>query len=148
MLIKVFKSLFENSADTNQRTTEHTLALVAAALLYEVARADFEQDAEEETTLTKALQEAFGLDSKTLADIKQQASAQVDEATSLYEFTRIINDHADANDKYIIVKLMWQVALADGEISRYEEHLIRRVAELIYVSHSDFIRAKHSTLKG
>ena len=148
MLIKVFKTLFENSADTNPRTTEHTLALVAAALLYEVARADFEQDAEEEATLTKALQEAFGLDSKTLDDIKQQASAQVDEATSLYEFTRIINDHADANDKYTIVQLMWQVALADGEISRYEEHLIRRVAELIYVSHSDFIRAKHSTLKG
>lgn len=148
MLIKVFKSLFENSADTNPRTTEHTLALIAAALLYEVARADFEQDAEEEATLTKALQEAFGLDSKTLDDIKQQASAQVDEATSLYEFTRIINDHADANDKYTIVQLMWQVALADGEISRYEEHLIRRVAELIYVSHSDFIRAKHSTLKG
>ena len=148
MLIKAFKSLFESSADQGQAQSEHSLTLVAAALLYEVARADFTQDASEEVALTQALQKAFNLDLKALAEIQQQASAQVDQATSLYQFTRIINDHADANAKYTIVELMWQVAYADREISKYEEHLIRQVAELIYVSHSDFIRAKHTALKG
>lgn len=147
MLIKGFKSLFENSVGSDHNKSEHTLALVAAALLYEVARADFEQDAAEEATLTHALQKAFHLSSEDLADIQQKASAQVDEATSLYEFTRIINDHAEAHEKYAIIELMWQVAFADDEISKYEEHLIRRVAELIYVSHSDFIRAKHQALQ-
>ncbi|MDG0979898.1 MAG: TerB family tellurite resistance protein [Halieaceae bacterium] len=147
MLIKAFKALFENSATQSQQQPEHTLALVAAALLYEVARADFEQDADEEAAMTQALQKAFDLDSKAMIDIQQQASAQVNEATSLYEFTRIINDYAEASDKYTIIELMWQVAYADGEISKYEEHLIRRVAELIYVAHSDFIRAKHTTLQ-
>ena len=147
MLIKAFKSLFENSVGSDHNKSEHTLALVAAALLYEVARADFKQDADEEATLTRTLQKAFHLDSQELADIQQQASAQVDEATSLYEFTRIINDHAEVHEKYTIIELMWQVAYADNEISKYEEHLIRRVAELIYVSHSDFIRAKHASFK-
>ena len=147
MLIKAFKSLFETSIASDHDESEHALALVAAALLYEVARADFEQDAAEEASLTHALQKAFQLSSKELADIQQQASAQVDEATSLYEFTRIINDRAEVHEKYTIIELMWQVAYADGEISKYEEHLIRRVAELIYVSHSDFIRAKHQVLQ-
>lgn len=143
MLIKAFRSLFENTANSRSETTEHDLALVAAALLYEVARADFQQDSIEEMALTQALQDAFDLNAQELTDIKEQASTQVDQATSLYEFTRIINDRANAQEKYTIVALMWQVAYADGEISKYEEHLIRRVADLIYISHSDFIRAKH-----
>jgi len=37
---------------------------------------------------------------------------------------------------------MWRVAMADNALSRYEEHVIRKVADLLYVSHSDFIRSK------
>ncbi len=37
---------------------------------------------------------------------------------------------------------MWQIAYADGQLDKYEEYMIRRVTELTYVSHSDFIRAK------
>jgi uncharacterized tellurite resistance protein B-like protein len=144
MLIKAFKSLFEH---TTSEEPERSLALVAAALLYEVARADFQQDAAEEAALSRALLNAFDLNPEEMTRIQQQASTQVDQATSLYEFTRIINDRADAAEKYSMIELMWEVAYADGEISKYEEHLIRRVAELIYVSHPDFIRAKHNAAK-
>jgi len=37
---------------------------------------------------------------------------------------------------------MWAVAYANGNLDKYEEHLIRRVAELTYVAHEDYIRAK------
>jgi uncharacterized tellurite resistance protein B-like protein len=37
---------------------------------------------------------------------------------------------------------MWELAFADGDLSKYEEYVIRKVADLIYVSHSEFIRAK------
>jgi uncharacterized tellurite resistance protein B-like protein len=37
---------------------------------------------------------------------------------------------------------MWTVAYADGDLDKYEEHLIRQVAELTYVPHSDYIQCK------
>lgn len=143
MLVKAFKALFGEEKDESAQLEEHSLALAAAALLYEVARADFTQDAEEEARLSAALKSAFNLSDDELDKIQSVASDKVDESTSLYDFTRVLNDAATPNDKIKVIELMWEVAFADGEISKYEEHLIRRVAELIYVSHSDFVRMKH-----
>ena len=66
----------------------------------------------------------------------------MDEGTSLYEFTRVINDHCCAEQKLQLIKAMWAVAYADGNVDKYEEHLIRQVAELTYVPHSDYIHCK------
>lgn len=143
MLVKAFKALFGEGKDESAQLEEHSLALAAAALLYEVARADFTQDAEEEARLSAALKSAFNLSGDELDKIQSVASDKVDESTSLYDFTRVLNDAATPIDKVKVIELMWEVAFADGEISKYEEHLIRRVAELIYVSHSDFMRMKH-----
>jgi uncharacterized tellurite resistance protein B-like protein len=143
MLVKAFKALFADEKDGSDQLEEHSLELAAAALLYEVARADFTQDAEEEARLSTALQSAFALTEEELERIQSVASDKVDESTSLYDFTRVLNDSAAPEEKVKVIELMWDVAYADGEISKYEEHLIRRVAELIYVSHSDFVRMKH-----
>jgi uncharacterized tellurite resistance protein B-like protein len=143
MLVKAFKALFADEKDGSNQLEEHSLELASAALLYEVARADFTQDAEEEARLSTALQSAFALTEKELERIQSVASDKVDESTSLYDFTRVLNDSATPEEKVKVIELMWDVAYADGEISKYEEHLIRRVAELIYVSHSDFMRMKH-----
>ena len=70
------------------------------------------------------------------------AENRVDEATSLYEFTRVINDHYGAAQKVQLIGAMWTVAYADGHLGKYEEHLIRQVAELTYVPHQDYIRSK------
>ena len=143
MLIKAFKTLFEQTEKSSEREQTNELALVAGALLYEVARADFEQSAAEESALAQALTSSFGLSREQLQTIQQQASEQADRATSLYEFTRIINDRASVEQKTELISLMWEVAYADGDLSKYEEHLIRRVSELIYVSHAEFIQGKH-----
>ena len=45
-----------------------------------------------------------------------------------------------------LLAMMWRVAMADNEISRYEEHVIRKVADLLYVPHGDFIAAKQSAM--
>ena len=66
----------------------------------------------------------------------------MDESTSLYEFTRVINDHCCAEEKVDLVGAMWAVAYADGDLDKYEEALIRQVAELTYVPHADYIKSK------
>ena len=73
----------------------------------------------------------------------EQATVRVDEATSLYDFTRLINDHFTAEQKLQLIHNMWVVAWADDSVDKYEEHLIRQVAELTYVPHQDYIRSKH-----
>ena len=70
------------------------------------------------------------------------ATERVDVSTSLYEFTRVINDHYSAEQKVQLVGAMWSVAYADGDLDKYEEALIRQVAELTYVPHQDYIRCK------
>ena len=141
-MISALKSLFEPPADTSEQSLEHQLHLAATALLLETARADFAQDAEEQQAMRDALLGTLSVSSAELEEIVDLATTRVDEATSLYQFTRLINDHYAPRQKIDLVSAMWQVAVADGRIDKYEEHLIRKVAELIYVSHADFIRCK------
>ena len=72
------------------------------------------------------------------------AKENVKDSTSLYEFTRDINDSFSAEQRIQLIESMWKIAYADGNIDKYEEHIIRKVSNLIYVAHSDFIKAKIS----
>jgi uncharacterized tellurite resistance protein B-like protein len=82
------------------------------------------------------------LDRREVKELVALAESRVNEATSLYEFTRVINDHYNAEQKLQLIDSMWVVAYADGNLDKYEEHLIRQVAELTYVPHQDYIRSK------
>lgn len=141
-MIKALKALFEVPAQETPEQRQHRMQLAAAALLIETARADFNQGAEEEAALATLLSNSLRLDAHEVQELISQAAAQVDESTSLYEFTRVINDHYTPQQKQQLIYAMWTVAYADGDIDKYEEHLIRQVAELTYVAHEDYIRAK------
>ncbi len=121
-----------------------SLELVSAALLIEVAKADFDFDETERLRLMALLQERFGLSDEDSLSIIEQAEKRVDDSTSLYEFTREINEQCDPEEKIGLLESMWRMAFADGELDKYEEHLIRRVADLLYVPHSRFMTAKHA----
>jgi uncharacterized tellurite resistance protein B-like protein len=121
---------------------EHSMQLAAAALLVEVAAADFSSHPEERVAISKALQSSFGITEKDLQDLMADAERHHEDATSLYEFTRIINKNCDQQEKCEILVNLWRVAFADGELDKYEDHRIRRIAELLNLSHREFIQAK------
>ena len=73
----------------------------------------------------------------------EQAEADADRLISLQHITRQLNEHYDHAMKVRVVEMMWQMVYADGEKDHYEEHLIRQVAELLYVPHGEFIQARH-----
>jgi uncharacterized tellurite resistance protein B-like protein len=141
-MINALKSLFTPPAAESPEALAHRLQLAAAALLIETARADFRQDAEEEAALETLLCDTLSLSLTEVQELVQQASERVDSATSLYEFTRLINDYFSPAQKLQLIDAMWRVAYADGRLDKYEEHLIRQVAELTYVPHPDYIRSK------
>jgi len=143
-MIGALRDLFSQPEGDDQHSVEETRRLAAAALLVEVARADFTQDAAEEQAMASLLTNTLNLDPRDVDALMSDADSAVDQATSLYDFTRLVNDHYDADGKRALVQSMWQVAYADASLDKYEEHLIRRVAELIYLPHEDFIRTKHA----
>jgi len=141
-MITALKSLFALPAEDTLEEHTHRVHLASAALLIETARADFTQSAEEEAALEDLLCQALSLSREEVHALIEQASRRVEAATSLYEFTRVINDHYSPSEKLELIAAMWQVAYADGNLDKYEEHLIRQVAELTYVPHQDYIRSK------
>jgi uncharacterized tellurite resistance protein B-like protein len=141
-MIQVLKSLFEHPQRDSEESHRRSLRLAAAALLVETARADFVEDAAEQAKMAQLLSTSLQLGEKDVQKLVAAAQERVDEATSLYEFTRVINDHCSADQKLQLVSAMWAVAYADGNVDKYEEHLIRQVAELTYVPHTDYIQSK------
>ncbi len=142
MLAKI-KQFFSVELDINNGDNqEQTLQLAAAALLIELSRADFEQDPQEQSAIEAALKKCFTLDSQQLQSLIDLAEQENREATSLYQFTSLIKDNYDMPQRFQLVKMLWQVAVADGEVSKYEDHLIRKISDLLYLPHSEFIRAK------
>ena len=110
--------------------------------MIEVSIADQFIEESEIESLKKTLSEKFNIEQSEISSLIAKGKETQEESTSLYEFTRIINDDFSFEEKYDLIKSMWQIAFADGNIDKYEEYVIRKVSDLIYISHEDFIKAK------
>jgi uncharacterized tellurite resistance protein B-like protein len=117
------------------------LELATAALLVEVMRSDGAADAERRA-VEAAVERRFGLSGDEARALVADAEAEVREAVGYYPFTSLINRHFSVEDKERIVELLWHVAYADATLSAHEQHVIRKVADLLHVSHASYIAAK------
>ncbi|UXI02647.1 TerB family tellurite resistance protein [Photobacterium sp. TY1-4] len=120
-----------------------SLQLAMAALLCEVSAADHIIDPKEQQAKVHLLAKLLDIHEEEATFLIDKASAQTLQSVSLYDFTNKLRS-LTAEERYQLIQAMWQVAYADGVIDPLEEAVIRQVSELIYVSHSDFIRAKIS----
>jgi uncharacterized tellurite resistance protein B-like protein len=121
---------------------DHALRLATAALLFEVVRADGTVDEAERTIMRAAVRSTFDLPEAELEELVRSAESASKDAVSLYEFTQVLQGALSADEKKRIVELLWLVAFADAKKDALEEHMIRKVAGLLGVSHPDFIDAK------
>ena len=96
----------------------------------------------EKTSLKLTLMETYAIEEADIDEIIKDAENTVAESTSLYGYTRIVNDEFEYDDKLSLLKNLWKVAYADGNLDKYEEHLIRKISDLIHISHSDYINIK------
>lgn len=121
----------------------HEMRLAAAALMVEVMRTDHETAEEEELRIIALIRDSYDLDERETQALIDLAHEEARAAVSLNTLTRRLTDNLETEDRARLVELLWDVAYADGRIDKYEEHLIRRIAELLYLPHAAFIRAKH-----
>ena len=146
-MINSIRSFFESKL-VQTPETEHSsvkkIDLACAALLLEVMKSDHQLDERETEEFIAVLKQSLSLNPEDLTELIALAELESHQATSLYEFTRLINDEYDYGRKVKLIENMWRIAFSDSVLDKYEEHLIRKICELIYVSHSDFIRTKLS----
>ena len=133
------------AGDVSAPLSTHQKKLASAALLIEVAMADHDFSPIELEQLIRSLQQKFELDTEETLALVDNAKTERRDASSLYQFTQLINQHCDETEKFALIKAMWEMAYADGQLDKYEDYIIRKVADLIYITHSDFIRAKSLT---
>jgi uncharacterized tellurite resistance protein B-like protein len=123
---------------------EHRIRLATAALFLEIMRADFQVTPEERRDLEAVVSETLGLDGEETRELLALAEAEVDASVELFQFTRLIDESFSPEQKAQLVERLWRLAASDAHVDRLEEHLVRKIANLLHVSHRDYIAAKRA----
>lgn len=142
-MLKSIRDFFDTAlAGGGDRADRHTIEVATAALLVEICRMDGEVTAAERAAVLSAVRDKFGLSGDEAQKLVDLAETQARQANDYYQFTSIITKRFSREQRIRVVELLWEIAYADATASPFEEHLIRKLADLIYVDHADFIRAK------
>ena len=142
-MLKSIQNIFkrkENESAVDSKKNEQELTY--ASLLIEVINSDNKFDDRERDKLLEILSSKLDIHKEELDNFTELAQKQSEDSTSLYEFTREINDQYEYEEKVSLITDLWGIAYSDGKLDKYEDYVIRKIADLIYVSHADFIKSK------
>lgn len=142
-MIESLKKLFSAPETTHHTPDAHQIALAATALMVQLSQVDNDEDERELKAIIDCAVKVHQLTQEEAEDILKDALNKVADSTSLYEFTGQINESMDQEGKQTLLEHIWLVALADNRIDKYEEHLIRRIADLLHLNHREFMQARH-----
>jgi uncharacterized tellurite resistance protein B-like protein len=145
-MLKALRQFFDQriAGDPQQsaKTAESRARLAAAALLVEVVRGDDHLPPEEREAVLGSVRRKFGLAPAQAEELLGLAEAEARDAHDFYQFTSRINATFGPDRKLRLIEELWRVAFSDDVLHRHEEHLIRRVADLLHVPHHAYIGAK------
>ena len=144
MAFKWLEKLTQLGGSTSKKGNDRDeLGMTLAVLMLEVAKSDFEESETEIQTMTAWLEnQDLGLASENVNQLLESARNEQAGSAGLFEYTRRACERMSMEERVKLVEQLWRIAYADGVIDKYEEAAIRKTSELLYVSHSDFIRAK------
>jgi uncharacterized tellurite resistance protein B-like protein len=118
------------------------IQVATAALLIEMTRMDGQAQEAERARVKRAIETKFELPPEEITELLRLAEQEAHEATDYYQFTSLVKQRFTPAEKERLIEHLWAVAYADGHLNPYEEHLVRKIADLIYVPHAVFIAAK------
>lgn len=143
----IFNNSLINSDQGDSADRDHALRLATAALLIEVVRADYEEDMKETEAVIWQLQTHFDLTEEETLLLVEEAAQKADHSVSLQEFTRLLHENLSEKEKHSVIEMLWLIALADDHLDKHEDYVVRKVAELLYVTHGDLIRIRNEVKK-
>ena len=142
-MLKSIQNIFkrkENESAVDSKKNEQELTY--ASLLIEVINSDNKFDDRERDKLLEILSSKLDIHKEELDNFTELAQKKSEDSTSLYEFTRENNDQYEYEEKVSLITDLWGIAYSDGKLDKYEDYVIRKIADLIYVRHADFIKSK------
>ena len=145
-MLKKIKDFFEKNFAANEEkgaSVEHQLNLAAAALLIEMVLQDDDVNESEVDAVKNTLTTQFELSAEEVEKLYVLAEEEKHQSTDYYQFTKLIAEHYTQLQKIKLVEALWRVAFADNVLDKYEENMVRRISDLIHLSHKDFIQARH-----
>ncbi len=137
-----FNRFIEPATRQAEADSGHGLQVATAALLLEMMRMDEQLKDEERAAIARTLGDQFGLDDAQIATLMSLAEQEAGQANDYYQFTSLINKRCTQAQKVQIVENLWRVAMADSHLDAHELHLMRKLADLLYVGHADYVAAK------
>ena len=134
--------MFDSVAtDTNLESNADLTRKVSVVLMIEVALSDGNFDETERVQLVSTITKVEAT-RPVVNDLINLAEQQQDLSISLFEHTHVINQCLSREEKIGLIDCLWEIAFADGRVDHFEENTIRKIADLIYVEHKDFIKSK------
>jgi len=132
-----------DSSEHDEDAREKAIRMATAVLMTEVARADCDYDESELNVLLDLITDRFQISPEDAIELANEAEEAAEEHVSLHNFTQLLNNNLDEREKGHIVSLLWQVAYADGRLDKYEDSLVLKISDLLYVSRGRVMRLKH-----
>jgi len=143
---KILKTLFQQPEEnTNQ---EHDNKIATSVLFLELAYADFELTEEEEKNIYDNLQRFFSLPRDEVKEIIDMAREKRKNRQDIWIFTNQIKTTFSRERKIRIIELLWQLVFSDGKMDKYEEALMRKISNLLGLTHGEMIGAKNKVKAG
>lgn len=131
------------AAETSAADREAAIRKATAVLMLDVARADYVFEESEFERVLELVERHFGLSPEEAVQLVNDAGDEAEDLTSVHQFTELLHEHLDETEKARIVALLWQIAYADGRLDKYEDSLVLKISDLLYVSRPRVMRLKH-----
>ena len=144
--IKQFFVSYLSVEVSNDQQEDDRLQLAAAALLVEMMKMDDVIKEDERGKIHEIIVKEFGLSDGSAKELIELAEQELSDSTDYYQFTSLINKSYTPEQKTRLVECLWRVAMSDDILCKHEEHMVRKVSELLYVPHRSFIAAKHRVI--
>ncbi len=153
MIRRLLNRVVEAIAATDDEQTggerrEEAIRLATAVLMIDVARADHVFDETELERVLQLVKSRFDLSPGDAEALVREAGEHADDLVSAYDFTKILHEHLDHDEKARVVELLWLVAYADGRLDKYEDSLVLKISDLLHVSRGRVMRLKHDAARG
>ncbi len=114
---------------------------MALVLLLQLSHADFDSTEQEQQLVFGYLQREYQLAPAIAQQVLAQANQLAADATCLHAYTSKLKVLSET-ERLALLNQLWQLAWADGSVDPNEEMMLRKVADLLFIRHSDFIKAK------
>ena len=134
-MFEKLKKIFEtNNSEINP--IDDTLISYLVSLFVEVSRVDYKIDEKEIKFITEILAKEFNFNLDLIKE-KLNIVRTSEVLIGYHSITKYFNENFDINFKKKVVLGLWKIAFINNDLDKYEDHLVRKVSDLLYISHSD-----------